>query len=50
MKEAIPLNAPEPRHDYVQVSTFVDANHAGNLATYQSYTGFFIFVNTALIM
>jgi len=33
MKEAIPPNAPEPRGNYVHISAFVDAAHAGNLVT-----------------
>jgi hypothetical protein len=33
VKEAIPPNAPERRGNYVQVSAFIDANHAGNLVT-----------------
>jgi hypothetical protein len=33
VKEAITPNAPESRGNYVQVSTLIDANHAGNLVT-----------------
>jgi hypothetical protein len=50
VKEAIPPNALEPRGNYVQVSTFIDANHAGNLVTCQSQTGTLIFMNKALVM
>ncbi len=50
MKEVIPLNAPELRGNYVQVSAFIDANHAGNLVTHQSQTGILLFVNKALVM
>jgi len=49
VQEAIPPNALEPRGNYVHVSTFVDAAHAGNLATHCSHTGVLIFVNKALI-
>jgi len=49
VQEAIPPNAPEPRGNYVHVSTFVDAAHAGNLVTCRSHTGVVIFVNKALI-
>jgi hypothetical protein len=50
VKEAIPPNAVEPRGNYVQVSAFIDANHAGNLVTCQSQTGTLIFMNKALVM
>jgi hypothetical protein len=50
VKKAILPNALEPRGNYVQVSAFIDANHAGNLVTCQSQTGILIFVNKALVM
>lgn len=50
VKEAIPSNAPKPRGKSVDVSMFVDADHAGNLATRRSHTGILIFVNKAPII
>jgi hypothetical protein len=32
-KESVPLNAPEPRGNPVQINAFVDADHAGNQVT-----------------
>ena len=49
-KEAIPLNAPEPRGNAVQINCFVDADHAGNRVTRRSHTGVLIFVNRAPIL
>ena len=40
---------PEPRGLPVDVTCFVDADHAGNLATRRSQTGILIFVNKAPI-
>ena len=48
-KEALPPDMPEPRGNYVKVSSFVDADHAGNLLTRRSHTGILIFVNNAPI-
>jgi len=49
-KEAIPMNAPEPRGNRVVISCFVDADHAGNLVTRRSHTGVLIFCNKAPII
>jgi hypothetical protein len=48
-EEYLPPNAPEPMGLPVQVNTFVDADHAGNLVTRRSHTGILIFLNLALI-
>ena len=50
VKEAIPLDAPEPRGKEVDLRLYVDADHAGDKKTRRSRTGFFIFLNCALIM
>ena len=50
VREAIPPNMPEPRGNSVKISMFVDADHAGNLATRRSHTGILIFLNKAPIM
>jgi hypothetical protein len=47
--EPIPVNAPEPRGNEVQVNMFCDAAHATCLATRRSTTGVIIFVNGAPI-
>ena len=49
VKEAIPLNAPEPRGKEVDIRMYVDSDHAGDKAVRRSRTGFMIFMNMALI-
>ena len=49
-QEAIPLNMPEPKGNSVNISVFVDADHAGNRATCRSFTGILIHVNRAPII
>ena len=49
-KEPIPPNVPEPRGKPVITRCFVDADHAGCLATRRSTTGAVIFVNEAPII
>ncbi len=44
-KEAIPMNAPEPRGKPIIVSCFVDADHAGNRITRCSHMGIIILCN-----
>ncbi len=41
---------PEPRGNSFLISCFVDADHAGNLATRRSHTGIIIFCNRAPII
>jgi hypothetical protein len=48
--EELPPNMPEPRGHPVNISAFVDANHAGNVVTRRSHTGIFIFVQNAPII
>ena len=48
--EAIPSNAPEPRGNPVQMTAFVDANHAGNQVTRRSHSGILIYCNSAPIV
>jgi hypothetical protein len=50
VQEAIPPNAPEPRGNPMQMTVFVDANHAGNLITRRSHTGILIYCNQAPII
>jgi hypothetical protein len=49
-KEELPPNMPEPRGNPVQVTYFVDADHAGNRITHHSQTGILIFLNRAPIL
>jgi hypothetical protein len=49
-KEALPLNAPEPRGKPMTMTCFVDADHAGNCVTRRSHTGIIIFCNRAPII
>ena len=41
---------PEPRGNAVDITCFVDANHAGNIVTRRSHTGVLIFVQNAPIL
>jgi hypothetical protein len=50
ISEAIPPNMPTPRGNSVKMSCFVDADHAGNLATRRSHTGILLFLNKAPIV
>jgi hypothetical protein len=47
--DSIPPNMPEPLGNPVVIATYVDANHAGNLANRSSHTGILIYVNNSLI-
>jgi Reverse transcriptase (RNA-dependent DNA polymerase) len=49
MKEAIPPNAPKPRGRGVVLRMFVDSDHAGNMITRRSRTGFVQMINNAVI-
>ena len=49
IQEEEPPNMPEPLGRPVQITMFVDANHANNVVTRRSHTGIFIFVQNALI-
>jgi len=48
--DELPPGMPELRGMPVEISCFVDADHAGNLATRQSQTGILIFINKALVV
>ena len=50
IKEAIPPDAPEPRGKEVDLWMYVNSDHAGDPKTRCSGMGFFIFVNSALVM
>lgn len=49
-QEVIPSNQPEPLGNPVWIHTYVDANHAGNLANRRSHSGILIYVNNAPII
>ena len=49
IKEAIPPNAPEPRGKSVVIRYFVDSDHAGNLVTRRSRTGYIGMLNMGII-
>jgi hypothetical protein len=49
VKEAIPPNAPQPRGKPVVLRTFVDSDHAGNLLTRRSRTGYIQMINMSII-
>ena len=47
--EVIPSNIPKPKGLEMVIRANVDANHAGDKVTRRSRTGFFVWVNGALI-
>ena len=49
-KDELPPDMPEPRGKPVQISAFVDADHAGDRLTRRSMSGILIFVNRAPII
>ena len=49
VKESIPSNAPELRGKDVDLRLYVNSDHAGEKRTHCSCTGFFVFMNTALV-
>jgi len=50
VKEAIPENAPRPRGKSVDLTMYVDSDHATDKKTRHSRTGFLIYLNSALVM
>jgi hypothetical protein len=50
VEEQKPYDAPVPLGMPVEISCFVDANHAGNVITRRSHTGILIFVQNAPIL
>eukprot|EP00970_Alexandrium_tamarense_P000827 scaffold95_cov108-Alexandrium_tamarense.AAC.12 len=48
-KEEDPPSMPEPLGEGVEITCFVDADHAGNKVTRRSHSGIMIFVQNALI-
>jgi hypothetical protein len=49
VKEAIPPNAPPARGRSVTICIYVDADHAGNMVTRRSRTGYAQFINNAVV-
>ena len=47
--EDLPVNMPESRGSTIVMKTFVDSDHAGDIATRRSRTGFVLFLNNAPI-
>lgn len=45
----IPLNAPTPQGNEVELGLFVDSSHANDKVSHCSRSGYFIFINMALI-
>ena len=48
--EEVPPNAPEPLGKPIEITCYVDADHAGNLVNRRSQTGILIFCNRAPII
>ena len=49
MYEEDPPRMPEPLGCPVKVLAFVDSDHAGNVVTRRSHTGYFVFIQNALM-
>ena len=49
IKGGCPPNAPEERGKEVDLSGYIDSEHAGEKKTRRSCSGFFIFLNTVII-
>jgi hypothetical protein len=50
VKEQVPHDAPEPRGQAVELTAFVDSDHAGDTVTRRSRTGIFLFIQNAPIV
>ena len=50
VEEELPASMPEPLGNPATISAFVDANHAGNVVTRRSHSGFIIFVQNEPII
>ena len=50
VEEIPPPNAPKPKGKSVQMSVFVDADHAGDKITRRSRTGILVYLNAAPIL
>ena len=46
----VPDNCPKGLGETVKITCYVDANHAGNMVTRRSHTGFVIFINSSPII
>ena len=49
-KEQLPPNMPTPHGKHVEITAFVDADHASNRVTRRSHTGIIIMVNMAPVI
>jgi hypothetical protein len=49
-KELLPPDMPEPLGKPVQMTTFVDSDHAGDKVTRRSRTGVLVFLNRAPVV
>lgn len=49
LQEAILPNLPKPRGKGMRMRCFVDSNHAGDVVTRRSRTGFLVFIQSSLI-
>jgi hypothetical protein len=49
-KEVLPPDMPEPRGDAVQMTCFVESDHAGDVVNRRSRTGVLIYVNRSPIV
>ena len=50
VKEAVPVNAPEPQGKEVDICTFVDSDHTGDKKACRSRSSFLIYVNISAVV
>jgi len=50
VKEQIPKDSPEPLGKSVEMTAYIDSNHAGDKVTWRSHTGVLIFLNRSPIL
>ena len=48
--EELPSDMPKPLGESIKITAFIDSNHAGNLLTQRSQTGYIIFCNQSPIL
>ena len=49
LTEVLPLNMPQARGEGFTMHAYDDSNHAGDSVTRRSCTGYFVYLNLALI-
>jgi hypothetical protein len=50
VEEEMPPQMPKQLASLINMTAFVDANHAGNMVTHRSHTGIIIYLQNTLII